>query len=574
MSFVHKRSHTQKKGTIKMEKVVCYCRVSTEEEKQLNALQKQIEELENFVNQKIDWHLVDTYVDEGKSGTTTKGRLSYQKLYADLLTDKFDTVLIKDQSRLMRNVLDWYQFLDRLVKSNKKLYLYLDNCYYTPNDKFITGIKAMMAEEYSRDLSKKITFAARRSQQKGTVYGNGTMLGYNQANGKLEIIPEEAELVKQIFEWYAEGKGFRKIAYLLKERGIKSRTGTNFSLTTLKRMIGNEKYKGLLISHKTTTDFDTKKTTKINREDYIVIPNGVPAIISEELWNKCAEIRQARINKFQSDRPNEDYSDKYKGKYALSGKIICGICGQSMWHDTAHTQSQYKGNNNIDVTKWSCRNYRTYGKIENHPQGCESTRIYDREMIACLQKVIFDLTNENSSESIKEVLDILKSVLQDTDNTKQIKSLENQIFQIKNKNSKLLDAFLDGTIDKTIYNDKKDELDEKIKSLNTKINQLKLQTSELNTKEVRLKNIENFLNNVYEKPENIPLEFIDTILHHITICHNSKDSKFEFTAKIVLNLFGNNMDNSKLKPIYTTTYNFIKQHYRKYFEEWEIIVYI
>ena len=557
-----------------MERIVCYCRVSTEEEKQLNALQKQIEELENFVNQKIDWRLVDTYVDEGKSGTTTKGRLSYQKLYADLLTDKFDTVLIKDQSRLMRNVLDWYQFLDRLVKSDKKLYLYLDNCYYTPNDKFITGIKAMMAEEYSRDLSKKITSAARRSQKKGTVYGNGTMLGYKQADGKLEIIPEEAKLVKQIFEWYAEGKGFRKILYLLKERGIKSRTGTEFSLATLKRMIGNEKYKGLLISHKTTKDFETKKITKINQEDYIIIPNGVPAIVSEELWDKCAEIRKARIDKFKLNRPDVDYSNAYKGMYILSGKIFCGICGKAMWHDTSHAQAMYKKNSNIDVAKWNCRNYRMYGKIENNPEGCENIRIYDREMIACLQKVIFDLTSENSSESIKEVLDILKSVLQDTDNSKQIKSLESQIFQIKNKSSKLLDAFLDGTIDKVTYNDKKDELDEKIKSLNRKINQLKLQASDLNTKEARLKNIENFLNNVYEKPENIPLEFIDTILHHVTIYHNPKGSKFEFTAKIVLNLSGNNMENSKLNPIYTTTYNFIKQKCRKSFEEWEIIVYI
>ena len=317
-----------------------------------------------------------------------------------------------------------------------------------------------------------------------------------------------------------------------------------------------------------------KKITKINQEDYIIIPNGVPAIVSEELWNKCAEIRQARINKFQSDRPNEDYSDKYKGKYALSGKIICGICGKAMWHDTSHTQSKYRRNSDVDVTKWTCRNYRMYGKIENNPQGCESTRIYDREIIVCLRKIIFDLTNKNSSESIKEVLDILKSVLQDTDNTKQIKSIENQIFQIKNKSSKLLDAFLDNTIDKVTYNDKKYELDEKIKSLNSKINQLKLQASDLNTKEVRLKNIENFLNNVYEKPENIPLEFIDTILHHITICHNPKGSKFEFAAKIVLNLSGNNMEKSKLNPIYTTTYNFIKQQCRKSFEEWEIIVYI
>ena len=80
-----------------MKRVVCYCRVSTEEEKQLNALQKQIDELELFVNNKVDWELVDTYVDEGRSGTTVKGRLSYQKLYADLLTDKFDIVLIKQE---------------------------------------------------------------------------------------------------------------------------------------------------------------------------------------------------------------------------------------------------------------------------------------------------------------------------------------------------------------------------------------------------------------------------------------------------------------------------------------------
>ena len=257
-----------------MQRVVCYCRVSTEEEKQLNALQKQIEELELFVKEQVDWQLIETYVDEGKSGTTTKYRPSYQKLYADLLTDKFDVVLIKDQTRLMRNVLDWYQFLDRLIKSEKQLYLYLDHCFYTPDNKFITGIKAMMAEEYSRDLSKRITSAAQRSQKNGTVYGNNSMLGYRQVNGKLEIIPEEAELVKEIFELYAQGNGFRKISQILKTRGITSSTGTDFSVSTLKRMISNEKYKGILVSHKTSHNFETKKTTRNKKEDYIIIPNG------------------------------------------------------------------------------------------------------------------------------------------------------------------------------------------------------------------------------------------------------------------------------------------------------------
>ena len=183
-----------------MLKVVFYSRVSTEEEKQLNALDKQIQELTDYIHSQKDWVLVDKYIDEGISGTTSKGRHEYNRLYNDLLTDKFDIVVIKDQSRLMRNVLDWYLFLDRILKNNKQIYMYLDNSFYTPDNAFISGIKAMMAEEYSRDLSRKIKSAAQRSQKNGTVYGNNRMLGYKQEGGKLTIIEEEAEIVRQVFE--------------------------------------------------------------------------------------------------------------------------------------------------------------------------------------------------------------------------------------------------------------------------------------------------------------------------------------------------------------------------------------
>ena len=100
------------KEVIFLLKVVFYSRVSTDEEKQLNALDKQIQELADYIHSQKDWVLVDKYIDEGISGTTSKGRHEYNRLYNDLLTDKFDIVVIKDQSRLMRNVLDWYLFLD------------------------------------------------------------------------------------------------------------------------------------------------------------------------------------------------------------------------------------------------------------------------------------------------------------------------------------------------------------------------------------------------------------------------------------------------------------------------------
>lgn len=560
-----------------MKRVVCYCRVSTEEEKQLNALQKQVEELEQFVNNKIDWELIDTYVDEGKSGTSTKGRPSYQKLFDDLLTDKFDIVLIKDQSRLMRNVLDWYQFLDRLMKSEKQLYLYLDNCFYTPDNKFITGIKAMMAEEYSRDLSKKITSAARRSQKNGVVYGNSRTLGYKKNHGKLEIVPEEAELVRQIFEWYGQGIGMRQIKTNLKEMGITSSTGTDFSMSTLRRLLGNERYKGVLVANKMSYDFETKKQKHNPKEEYIIIPGGVPAIVSEELWNKCAEIRTARVEKFKctknAEHTQEEYYNRYRGLYPLSSKIICGRCGKPMCHDNSFEQSNYKGNQGRDLSKWICRTYRSYGN-DISKGGCKNMRIYNVEIMDCLRKVIFDITNGQAQKSIKKIMKALKLSLDNKDNSKSISSLESQIKTIENKLSKLLDMFLEDTIDKPTYNSKKEELEDKTAQLQKQLTQLQSQNKNASSKESRIQEIENFLNTIYECPQNITDDIVAKITNHITIINNQDNT---YMADVYLNInsdLNNDDKENNYVKVYTMSYPFIKQGCRYTMEDWTIDVYL
>ena len=104
---------------------------------------------------------------ESKSGTTRKGRAEYNRLFEDLQSDLFDVIVIKSQDRLMRNVKDWYLFLDRMVSNGKRLYMYIEHKYYTPDDALITGIKAILAEEYSRELSKKINNAHRQRQKNG-----------------------------------------------------------------------------------------------------------------------------------------------------------------------------------------------------------------------------------------------------------------------------------------------------------------------------------------------------------------------------------------------------------------------
>ena len=146
---------------------VYYARVSTEEEKQINALEKQCADLNDCIKSN-NWVLVDTYVDEGKSGTSIKKRDEYSRLFNDLESEKFDIIVIKSQDRLMRNVKDWYVFVDKLVTNKKKLFIYMENSFYKTDDSLITGIKAILAAEYSRDLSKKLNNAHKRREAEGS----------------------------------------------------------------------------------------------------------------------------------------------------------------------------------------------------------------------------------------------------------------------------------------------------------------------------------------------------------------------------------------------------------------------
>ena len=144
---------------------------------------------------------MDAYV-ESRSGTSRKGRWEYNRLYEDLEQNRFDVVVIKSQDRLMRNTRDWYLFADRLNCAGKRLYFYLENTFYSPEDALLTGIKAILAEEYSRELSKKMNLAhQKRQQNNGKPVLTSKSYGYRRtADGAIEIIPEEAAVKRRMYE--------------------------------------------------------------------------------------------------------------------------------------------------------------------------------------------------------------------------------------------------------------------------------------------------------------------------------------------------------------------------------------
>ena len=316
-NIVRKWEHMREKEL----RAVFYARVSTEEEEQLNAIEKQIEENRDVIKAK-GWILVDEYIDKGITGTQAKKRNEYLRMLDEIKKDKFDIIVVKDQSRLQRNTMDWYIFLNELVQNQKKLYLYLENTYFDPKDKFIFGIKAMMAEEYSRDLSKKGNAATRRRQEKGKPIITNRTWGFKNMNGEISIDEEEAQMVRQIYHLFAEGYGGRVVARILRESGIRNRNGKTLSENTIRDIVKNPLYKGIVVMNKEHFDFEAKKIIKNPESEWIYREGVVPQMIDPDLWEKANQQIQ---NRKTIDRTHNVGINK--GNSILSSKIICGECG-------------------------------------------------------------------------------------------------------------------------------------------------------------------------------------------------------------------------------------------------------
>ena len=423
-------------------RAVFYARVSTEEEKQLNALEKQIQENKDVIRDH-GWRLVGEYIDEGKTGTTTKRRNDYKRLLKDMTENKFDIVVCKDQDRLQRNTLDWYLFVDNLVTNNLKLFMYLDNKFFKPSeDALITGVKAIIAEEYSRNLSKKLNNSNKRRIERAlngeevSAMGNGKSLAFKIVNGKWVKDEEEAKLGTKIFELYLEYDSIRKVRDWVNEHGYTNSVGKPFTSESISRILKNEKAKGVIVMGKYHHDFDKKKIVRRSEEELVRIPAPELAYVSEEVFDKVQERLRAKTG---NGRGVNAYSDP------LSGKIYCGSCGRKLWK---HASNGY--------VNWMCASQVAKGDVE-----CNGTRI-TTVAIRNIYKKITDNLEVNKGvvkQDIVKWLNELKATLSDTSVNEKI---QKDLDKLERKRTKLLEAYLEDFISKDDYKAKYEAIEGQI----------------------------------------------------------------------------------------------------------------
>lgn len=482
-----------------MSKAVYYCRVSTDEKSQMDALETQIIEAKECIS-KNRWVLVDAYVDEGKSGTQTKKRDEYIRLLNDIEKDNFDIIVIKSQDRLNRNTKDWYLFIDKLVTNNKKLFFYLENKFYTPDDALISGIKAILAEEYSRELSKKLNNAHKGRQEKCTnVIITSNTWGYDKVNKTVVVNEEEAKIVRLIYELYIEGYGSRTISKELSNRGIKSRSGNDFPEGSIRKIIRNPLFKGTVVMNKRHKDFNSKKMIQNPEEEWIYHENAVPAIISRERWQKANDLMDKKSQIVHSKEFGSRVLGKNLGKYELSSKIVCGECGSVYW------RKYRKNKQGEQVVDWICSEYIKRGRknkvdprgkdkiiIKSKDGGCDNIHIKEADMKEILQRAASEMFNTDN-KLIDKLMFILRNTLSSNDIKEQKDEIEKEKKKIINQKNLLLDKLLDDVITNDDYKRKDAELESRLSQLIQRENEIAENYNKYKSIESRIDDIYKYL---------------------------------------------------------------------------------
>ena len=395
------------KKTAKCLRVAAYCRVSTDDKEQKTSYEAQIQYYTNKINKNPDWQMAGIFADEGITGTQAKKRPQFLKMIRLCRQGKIDVILTKSLSRFARNTVDSLNYIRELKMLGIAVISEKENINtLTAESEMLITIMSCFAQAESESISKNVSWGVRQSFKSGNVpMQYKKLLGYKKGENDLpEIIPEEAEIVKDIFRSYLDGMSLKQIADSLNSRGIKTKhKQTVWQTEVVKSILVNEKYTGDALLQKTyITDCITKKSRKNNGElPMYLVKNHHEPIISRTDFNRVQEEMARRSAKRSiADKLTKTEQGKYSAKYALSELLICGECG-SHYRRVTWTAKGFK------EIKWRCINRIQYGKKK-----CHSSPTVDEQP---LHKAIMSAINEFCEvkddvakalrESITEVLD-------------------------------------------------------------------------------------------------------------------------------------------------------------------------
>ena len=505
-------------------RVVYYARVSTDKYDQLHSLDAQKTYFENLLERNPNWTFIKGYVDEGLTGTKIDKRDSFIEMMRDAKMGKFDLICTKEVSRFARNTLDSLSCTRELLNYGVAVLFENDNLNTIDEDcDFRLTTMASLAQEESRKTSERLKFGFRESVQKGTVLGNDSIWGYRKEKGKLVIVPEEAEMVRKIFDLYAnENLGVRAIAKILSDSGLRNTNGNPFSFSTIKGILINPKYKGFYCGNKThKVHFLSNEIAYVPQEEWVMYEDHekVPPIVSAELWDRAnKKLKERSAKMISSDKTS------YQNKYLYSGKIICGEHGVC-YH---HTIYKYKSGNK---ELWTCKEYGNGNK-------CRNPHVYTTEIDAVMREVYSQIVCEKTT-IVNELIELYKEGGSTKAIAKTKHKIQSDINSILAKKDKLLDLVMDDRLSN-------EEFEQRNNAFNRQIEEMRARLSELEEEERKsldfkesIETLRASIANELDFSDELGKNVVDSFIDRIVVYKS--DAENEIDLKIFLKLLPANI---------------------------------
>ena len=361
-----KSLHPERDGVEPLHKkrVAAYCRVSTTQEEQQGSYDLQQRYYESLIANNPNWEPAGVYGDEGKSGTTLRGRTGFLQMMDDVRAGKIDYIITKATSRFGRNNAEFIEILDELESYGVEV-LFESEGIVTSGQQNRTMLQMLgiSNEHYSSCLSNNIRWSQERNMRKGEVhFCYKHFLGYEKGkDGKPTIVEKEAKTIRSIYQLFLDGKTYSYIASYLTERNIPTPTGKGkWSSSTVKSILTNEKYAGDAILQKTFRRSYLDKSAHINtgEKPQIYVENDHPPIIDKATFTRAQELVKTRCQSRNSGTK----------KSPFSGKLICADCGEYFGHKTWVSRGRIK------YTMWIC-NHKYSEETAYSDNKCKSANL-------------------------------------------------------------------------------------------------------------------------------------------------------------------------------------------------------
>jgi DNA invertase Pin-like site-specific DNA recombinase len=497
-------------------RVAAYARVSTKLEMQSSSLALQIKHYAKEIIFNPDYIFAGVYADHGKSGTSMKSRDGLQALLKKIYTGHIDLVLVKSLSRFARNTIDALTIIKETRKIGVEFYFEKENISsLDPAIDMIFTMMASMAEQESDSMSQNISWSFQKQAQKGKVSIH-KCVGYTLTKDKRFIInPDEAPIIKKIFQMKLDHKSNTDILEYVKSVGLKTILGNNFVQNS--QIIGilrDIKYTGQVVWGKTYRGKNNnEKVTFINNGEKpkYIIKNHHEAIIDMDTYNKVQELISERKNDYPSNKNTTGWANRFV---------------YSLIHEKyLHVKQKVKDNPKYDL-------------LENEKaRKPGSPRIYSRNATHVLRKATIALARKFSEleakfdKQVKEHLDTSQLDKQMSKIAEKVRTYKKEYFMLKQKPE------LDEAEQSLLF-----ELEESIIKLSIQYIKIEDETIPYRDKLKRIKDIKKAISSIELPMDELPMDTIKDIFDVMVVVDPEN-------YVLVINACGKKLESEVLKKV-------------------------